>query len=208
MPSAKKSDFISENAYLEGEKISDVKHEYVDGEVYAMAGTSINHDRICQNIARKFGNHLENSPCEPFGSDVKVKTSTRSYRYTDGMVVCDKPVDDYYTETPVIIVEVLSKSTRHTDKGVKLFEYINIPTLKEYVLIEQDFVSIDVLRRSEGWIPRNYILGDNIHFESINLTLSVEDIYHRVENEDMVKFLENKTHPLNLDPVNLAPENL
>jgi len=193
MPIEKKNrELITEEEYWQSELTSEIKHEYVDGQVYAMAGASKAHDTISGNIFSEFHSHLKKSPCRPFGSDVKLKTSSKKYRYTDGMVVCDDSGDEHYTQTPVIIVEVLSKSTRHRDKGEKLLEYINIPSLKEYVMIEQDFVTIDVLRRSEGWVLRNYSLGNDVHFESIDLTLSVEEIYHRVENEDMLEFLKNQ----------------
>ena len=98
----------------------------------------------------------------------------------------------YFTDSPVIIVEVLSKSTRRIDESTKLISYINIPSLKEYVLIEQDYVDIQVIRRSEGWLPRHYFLGDEITFESIDLSLAVEDIYSRVNNSDMNDFLASK----------------
>ncbi|MDF1583063.1 MAG: Uma2 family endonuclease [Methyloprofundus sp.] len=77
-----------------------------------------------------------------------------------------------YTETPSIIVEVLSKSTRRMDETTKLMSYINIPSVQEYVLIEQDIVDIQVLRRTEGWLPRHYFLGDEVLFESIDLNSS------------------------------------
>jgi len=97
----------------------------------------------------------------------------------------------YFTKTPLIIVEVLSRSTRKKDKTLKLLSYINITSLQEYVLIEQDFVDIQVIRRSEGWLQKHYFLGDEVTFESIGLTLSVEEIYRRVQNEDMADFLNN-----------------
>ncbi len=195
MPTVKKQDIsVTEEEYLQGELTSNIKHEYVDGKIYAMAGASKNHDIIAGNIYRRFGNHLENinSNCIPYGTDIKVKTATKKYRYTDGMVVCDDSGNDNYTETPIIIIEVLSKSTRHLDRGEKLLEYINIPGLKEYVIIEQDIASIDVHRRTQGWIHRNYILGEEIHFESIGLTLSVEEIYYRVRNEDTLDLSNTK----------------
>lgn len=180
--------------YLKQELTSEIKHEFIEGYVYAMAGAGQNHDRISGTIYRKMGNHLENSPCEPFTSDMKLKTSAGNFRYPDCMVVCDKDDEnEYYKTKPIILVEVLSRSTRKIDEKDKLMEYINIPTLQEYVLIEQDFVDITVLRRSENWLPRHYFLGDEITFESIVLTLSVEEIYHRVQNEDMIEFLNSKT---------------
>jgi Uma2 family endonuclease len=157
-----------------------------------MAGASANHERISVNILSEFRNHLKNSPCEPFGSDMKLRINANFF-YPDVMVDClfDNSTP-YFTQTPIIIVEVLSKSTRKKDTTLKLLSYINIPSLKEYVLIEQNFVDIEVLRRSEGWLPKHYFLGDEITFESIGLTLSVEDIYHRVQNDDMAEFLTNK----------------
>ena len=186
------SKLVSEEKYLEGELISDVKHELINGHVYAMAGASANHERIAGNIYRKFGNHLDGSACEPFGSDMKVKVGSNFF-YPDVSVACNfDESQPYYTESPIIIVEVLSKATRKTDETVKLLSYINIPNLQEYVLIEQDYADIQVIRRSEAWLPRHYFLGDEIRFESIDLTLPVEEIYYRVHNEDMVEFLNSK----------------
>mgnify|MGYP001944438638 CR=1 FL=1 len=194
MSTVVKPALLTESEYLRGELLSEIKHEFVDGQVYAMAGASANHGRISGNIFRKFGNHLENSPCETHMSDMKVKTPSGNYRYPDVLVVCDNNYinDSYATETPTILVEVISKSTRKTDEQIKRMEYINIPTLQEYVIIEQDFVDIAVFRKSDDWRHTNYFLGDEIHFESINLTVSVEEIYHRVQNEDMAAFIEQK----------------
>ncbi|WP_305908039.1 Uma2 family endonuclease [Methylomarinum sp. Ch1-1] len=188
----KNKDWVSIEDYLQGELISDVKHELIDGCVYAMAGASANHERITGNIYRQFGNHLDGSPCEPFGSDMKVKVGSNFF-YPDVIVDCDfDESEPYYTESPVIIVEVLSKATRKTDETIKLLSYINIPSLQEYVLIEQDYVDIQVIRRNESWLPRHYFLGDDITFESIDLTLPVVEIYSRVQNEDMIEFLSYK----------------
>ena len=160
---------LTEHQYLENEKVSEHKCEYVKGRVYAMAADSKNHDTIATTVLRKFGNHLEDSNCRPYCPDLKIKTAADHFRSSDGMVVCDDSEDDHFTETPVVIIEVLSKSTRLIDRGAKLLEYINVPSSQEYVMIEQDFVSIDVLRHSEGWILHNYTLGDEAHFQSIDL---------------------------------------
>ncbi|MDO9139110.1 MAG: Uma2 family endonuclease [Methylobacter sp.] len=189
------SEWISEEAYLQGELVSEIKHEYIDGDVYAMAGASKNHQRITGNVSRKFGNQLENTPCEPFASDIKVKVGSQFF-YPDVMVVCeDENGNDYYTEKPVIIVEVLSKSTRRMDETAKKFAYQTLPTLKEYVLIEQDFVDVEVCRRSEGWVSRHYFMGDNVTFESVGLSLAVADIYQRVDNEDVISFVNSLNQP-------------
>ncbi len=93
-----------------------------------------------------------------------------------------------FSTTPLIIVEVLSKSTRKTDLTVKLLRYINMESLQEYVLIEQDIVSVQVLRRTKNWLSEYYFLGDAVTFESIGLTLTVAEIYDRVDNADMREF--------------------
>ncbi|MBU2569733.1 MAG: Uma2 family endonuclease [Gammaproteobacteria bacterium] len=188
----KHTGLITEDDYLQGELIGDVKHELIDGCVYAMAGASANHERIAGNIYRKFGNHLEGLPCEPFGSDMKVKAGSNFF-YPDVSVDCHfDESQPYYVQSPIIIVEVLSKATRKMDETVKLLSYIDIPSLQEYVLIEQDFVDIQVIRRNESWLPRHYFLGDEITFESIDLTLPVEAIYARVHNEEMLEFLSKQ----------------
>ena len=190
MLAVKNSDLISVEEYLKGEPSSEVKRELIDGHVYAIAGA--NHQRIAVNILRKFGNHLENTPCEPFGSNMKVRIDSNFF-YPDVIVDCHfDNSEPYFTQTPIIIVEVLSKSTRRMDETIKLMSYITIPSLQEYVLIQQDFVDIQVIRRSEGWLQKHYFLGDEITFEAIDLTLSVEDIYHRVQNDDVAEFLNNK----------------
>ena len=189
MPLNQALNIISEEQYLQGEKNSTIKNEYVDGYTYAMAGASKNHERIVMNLAREFGNHLKNTPCEPFASDVKIKTGTKFF-YPDVMVVCDNnDSDPYYTESPVIIVEVLSQSTRKTDETLKRKAYQNIPSLKEYVLIEQDFVDVEVCRKSESWVSNHFFLGDTVAFETIGLTLPVEEIYRRVDNNEMRCFI-------------------
>jgi len=189
MSSVLRKKSVSTKDYLQDEQQSEIKHELVKGAIYAMAGASKSHQRISVNILTEFTNHLKGSPCESFASDMKVKAGTNFY-YPDVMVVCDDQTEDeYYTEQPVIIVEVLSKSTRRLDETTKLMSYINIPGLQEYVMIEQDIVDVQVIRRSEGWLQRHYFLGDEVTFQSIDLTLSVEDIYRRVKNEDIVEFL-------------------
>ena len=183
-----KQQFISEAEYLAGEKIADIKHEYIDGEVFAMAGASASHNRISLNVARKFGNHLEGKPCQPYISDMKVNVGTK-YFYPDVLVDCSGLNDDsHVTQSPTLIVEVLSKSTRRTDETIKRIAYTQINTLLEYVLIEQDFVDIEVIRRRNGWQSEHFYLGDSVTFEAIGLTLMVEEIYDRVNNPELVEW--------------------
>jgi len=184
---------ITEEEYLACELISEVKHEYIDGAVYAMAGASANHGRIVANLVGKLLVHLENTPCEPFFSDMKVKAG-KNFFYPDVIVDChNEDGDAYYTTAPILIVEVLSKSTRKTDKALKRLAYQAISTLQEYVLIEQDLVDVEVCRRGNHWQPEHYFLGDEVNFASIGLGVPTEEIYARVANEDMADFLKLKS---------------
>lgn len=192
MATARQVTFISEEDYLEGEKITELKHEYVDGHIYAMAGAHSNHNSLALNISSEFKNHLKGKPCRAYMSDMKVRINNGSkYYYPDVLVNCP-PVNGYFTETPRLIVEVLSNSTRRIDETEKRMAYMQIETLEEYVLIAQDFVQIEVIRKSDDWKAVKYFLGDEVTFTSIGLTLSVEAIYDGVENEDMVQWLKQK----------------
>jgi Uma2 family endonuclease len=180
---------ISPEEYLAGELLAETKHELINGDVYAMAGASKNHESIAANVCGELRQHLKNTRCRPFGSDVKVKAGTNFF-YPDVMVVCEDKTDNpYYIESPILLVEVLSKSTRRNDETIKRLAYQSLPSVLEYVLIEQDFVDVEVCRRSSGWVSNHYFLGDEVWFESLDFNLAVEEIYRWVENEDMVAFL-------------------
>lgn len=191
MSDAQKAEAISVEEYLNKQQVDEAKHEYVNGQVYAMGGASPNHGRISTNLAIAIGTHLKGSACELFSADLMVKTAVGKYRYPDIVVICDNEFieNGHITQTPKVIIEVLSRSTRRTDEKAKQLEYINIPTLEEYVLVEQDIVDIRVLRRSEGWRATHYFLGESIHLESIDCTIEVAEIYERVDNQDMREFL-------------------
>ncbi|MDO9141349.1 MAG: Uma2 family endonuclease [Methylobacter sp.] len=183
---------ISEEDYLQGELIAEFKHEFIDGEVYAMAGASENHNLLSGNLFAELKGQLKGTPCRTFIADMKVKVGD-DFFYPDVMVVCDKNNDsEYYKQSPVIIVEVLSPSTRKFDKNAKRLKYQAIPTLEEYVLIDQTIAEIEVFRRKEHWQSFYYYLGDTITFESLGLTLLVEDIYYQVDNDDVMAFLQEK----------------
>lgn len=179
---------VSEQDYLAGEEDATVRHEYIDGQVYAMAGAGYNHNCIAGNVFGDFRAHLKGKPCAPFMADMKVRLG-KDYVYPDVLVDCGKMSgNDTFSDTPLLIVEVLSRSTRKIDMTVKLLRYINLPSLREYAMIETDFVSVQVLRRDNQWLSQYYFLGDEVVFESIDLTMSVEAIYDRVDNDDMNEF--------------------
>lgn len=176
--------------YLHSELTRDSKHEYLDGDIYAMAGASKNHQRIIINLTGAFSQHLKNTPCDTFASDIKVRIGDIAFFYPDVIVACQADDNnDYYAEKPTLIVEVLSKSTRRHDETTKRRLYQTLPSLQEYVLIEQDIVDVEVCRRSQGWQSEHYFMGDDVTFEAIALTLSVHDIYERVQNDDVSTYL-------------------
>ncbi len=187
-----KTAYISEQDYLDSEELSGVRREYIDGEVWAMAGAKLNHQRLISNLVINIGGHLKNSQYEVFSSDVKVRADKgKKYFYPDVVISCNNENgDSVFTESPRLIIEVLSNSTRRLDKTLKRLVYQNIPSLKEYVLIEQERVEIEIFRKSENWNPTYYYIDDEITFTSIDLTLSVLDIYQRVDNEDMQNFIK------------------
>ena len=193
MSIATKYNVIAEKDYLAGELQSEVRHEYIDGQVYAMSGAHKDHNRIAGEVFRMLANHLQDNPCEPYASDMKVKVG-KNFFYPDVMVDCSGKEEDYYTEFPTIIVEVLSKSTRQHDKTFKRQAYFQIPSLQEYILIEQDFVEIERWYKTQDnhWEQSVHYLGDDITFASLNLTVTVEDIYRRVKNADMLEWLARK----------------
>jgi Uma2 family endonuclease len=193
MSAVLKDNRISAEDYLQGELVSEIKHEYIDGYVYAMAGASTNHGRIASNLTREFGQHLKNMPCDVLTADFKVNVNRHKFFYPDVVVICDQNNgDDYYTENPILIVEVLSDSTQRKDRTLKRLAYQSLPSLQEYVLIEQDFVEVEVSRCSANWNSQHYFLGDKVYFASLDLTLPVTEIYRRVDNEELREFLQEQ----------------
>lgn len=181
---------ISEADYLEGELIVEVKHEFLDGEVYAIAGASENHNLLAGNLFAELKNKLKGTPCRTFMADMKVKAD-QAFFYPDVMVVCQRDdEDEFYKSAPVIVVEVLSKATRKMDQTIKRQRYQALPSLEEYVLIEQDRGEIVVFSRRDGWQAAYYYLGDEIHFYSVDVTVPVADIYYQVDNEDVLAYLQ------------------
>ncbi|MEN9503712.1 MAG: hypothetical protein RI964_2997 [Pseudomonadota bacterium] len=190
MALAIQNDYLSVATYLQGERSSETRHEYVEGVAYAMAGASVNHNQITANLLTSLMIHLKGKECRPFSSDLLVKTGKDRYRYPDVVVVCNEQfLDEYSTESPVLIVEVLSKGTRQRDRQEKRLEYLQLPSLMEYMLIEQDTVEVEVFRRSQGWQPSYYYWGDTIILESVDLSITIAEIYERVRNEEVTQWM-------------------
>lgn len=177
----KKNLTISIEEYLEGEQRSDIKHEYVSGYVYAMVGVSYAHVRITVNLASLLNGHLRGSPCRVLATDFKVRIGTVFY-YPDLTVTC-QPFNrnEYYTEAPSLVIEVLSPSTEKDDRLYKWLNYQTIPSLKEYVLVAQDKMEVSVYRRTEQeWMLEIYSEGDSVALTAVGLILPIEQIYEEV----------------------------
>lgn len=177
---------ISVEEYLEGEMLSPVKHEFIGGEVYAMAGASDRHHRITVNIFSLLDSHMEDSECEVFVLDLKLKADEDTFYYPDVFVASDQnPVSEFYREEPVLVIEVASPSTRQIDRRERLKVYQSIPSVKEYVTVEQDKMHIELHRRQLNgtWITYFYNQNDRdevIEFQSVGLKTGLDEIYRRV----------------------------
>lgn len=176
---------ISVEDYLAGEKTSPVRHEYVDGVVYAMAGGTMRHSRLGKNIYSRLERHLEGSACEAFIFDTKVRVSPKIYYYPDVVVTCEQLADDALEIiAPRLIVEVLSDSTAATDRREKLREYRTVPTLHEYLIISQNEMRVELFRRQEKDIWQLLILTqpeDSLTLESVGLTVTLAEVYRNVQ---------------------------
>jgi Uma2 family endonuclease len=187
MTAAPKLNRVSVEDYLAGELVSEVKHEYLGGYVYAMAGARNVHNRIATNVLGVLHAKLRGKTCQPYNSDTKIRvnlpTHVRFY-YPDVSVVCDSnPPDDSYQDQPVVVVEILSNKTRRIDHGEKKDSYLNLPTLSVYLLIEQDFPAVIVYRRTDqGFIQETYTEWDAaVSLAEIAADLSLAEIYEGVE---------------------------
>lgn len=155
------SNYISPEDYLKAEESSPIKHEYRQGEVYAMAGASNDHVVISLNMASMLRNHLRGSGCQTYISDTKAHIeSINIYYYPDVIVSCDRRDREFenFLRYPCLIVEVLSSTTEAFDRGDKFADYRKIDSLQEYVLVSQTRMNVEIFRRNpEGqWVLYSY----------------------------------------------------
>ncbi len=176
---------LSPEEYLEAEKNSPIKHEYIQGRMYAMAGASDAHVTITANLLAMLRNHIRGSGCRVYVADMKARIeSLNIFYYPDLMVTCD-PRDtnfEYFKRYPSLIIEVLSSSTEAFDRGDKFIDYQELETLQEYVLINQNRQHIDCFRRNtEGrWELYSYRVNQELELTSVNFSCSLADVYEDV----------------------------
>lgn len=180
---------LSEQDYLEGERANPIRHEYVAGEVFAMAGSSKAHNIISLNIATLLRSTLRGSGCQTFMTDMRVRISAQSsYYYPDIVVTCapgdladDAPKDR--VEWPGLIVEVLSTTTEAIDRREKMLAYRHIETLREYVLVDQERRWVEVYRRTDsGWVADLYSPEDTVTLNpatpgAAGLSFGMDEVY-------------------------------
>lgn len=178
---------VAPEDYLAAEKGSTIRHEYLGGAVHAMTGAGVRHNHIATSALLNLGSQLRGKPCFPIGSDTKIKIETNDqtrFYYPDAGVVCESgPEDQHYQEKPVLIIEVLSDSTRRIDQGEKKDAYLQIPSLQAYLLIETEKPEVTVYQsEGEKFVASLFTkLEDIITLSTFDLTLPLNELYERVE---------------------------
>ncbi|MEL7409595.1 MAG: Uma2 family endonuclease [Cyanobacteria bacterium J06558_2] len=179
---------ITVEEYLKLEQDAEIRHEYVAGQIYAMTGSSREHNLIATNLISLLRPHLRGGDCRAFISDMKVKIQTSSQRgnffyYPDVVVTCN-PQDRkrYFLNSSCLIIEVLSPSTQATYKREKLINYQSLDSLQEYVLVSQYEIKAEVYRRDdqENWTIETLNKDQELQLNSVGLTLTMKDIYEDV----------------------------
>ena len=177
---------MSPTDFLEWERKQEYKHEYAGGEIFAMAGASINHNRILTNIIVSAGSYLKNKSCNIFPSDLRIAVKSKnSFFYPDATIICGEPQfdDDFIKDTvknPTVIFEILSPSTEDYDIGKKLFFYMQIESLQQYIIIDSRTIHVRITTKMENGIWKFAELtekSDTIFINSIDLKASLENIY-------------------------------
>ena len=189
--------YFTVQEYLELEDAAEYKSEYYKGEIFAMAGGSINHNQIIMNVGTQLNQGHPRHKCRSFATDLKLWIEEVDFfPYPDIMIICDKP--QFYPGrtdiilNPHIIIEVLSRSTEAYDRGKKFQFYRSIPSFQEYILIDQYSVHIDqfYIDSTGKWSLRDYNdIKDGLKFSKIDFEIPLEKVYELVDFE-----LEESNH--------------
>lgn len=180
--------YLTPEKYLELERGSKIKHEYIQGQAVAMAGATRAHGVIVDNVTALFVTHLRGSGCISHSGDVKVRMPEIGlFYYPDQSVTCDEEkgtAGKDYILSPKLIIEVLSKSTAEFDRNAKFEDYKTISQLEEYVLVHQKKVCVERFSKKSDnlWVSQVYQVGDRVEFSSIQLTCPIEYLYENVQN--------------------------
>ena len=173
---------LTPDEYLAWESQQPEKYEYIDGQIYAMSGGTVNHGRIAIRLTSLFDSHLSGTSCIPGNSDIKISIpGTDNYTYPDASVTCDdrdQSATQFFTY-PCLIVEVLSDSTEAYDRGGKFRLYRLNPALQEYLLVSSACIEMDLYRKNNvgDWVIVNYQPGDAVELKSIEFSFPIEQVY-------------------------------
>ncbi len=177
--------YISTEEYLAGERISQQRHEYLAGIIYAMAGTTIQHSRIVSNIVADLIRQFRGKPCDVFSNDIKVHIQSdvaEFYYYPDVIVDCGGPAgESLFAKEPRAIFEVLSPDTERIDRAEKLRNYQSVPSVELYALVDQHHVAVTVYRRTgSGWESQFLTQKtESVELASAEFDLALASIYER-----------------------------
>jgi Uma2 family endonuclease len=176
---------ISPQEYLAGELVAEVRHEYVDGEVFAMGGASRRHNTIIHNLILRLDPTARKRGCRAYSTDVKVRVAAAdAYYYPDFVVTCAKDDrDEYVIEAPSLIVEVLSPTTEAVDRREKRVNYGKLPSLVEYLTVAQDCRRVEVWRRGPEGLRVEVYESGSFRLNSLDCEVSLDDIYAGVEGD-------------------------
>jgi len=182
---------VSIEEYLEMEQSSIEKHEYYKGEIFAMSGAKMPHNTISKNLLGTLFTKLKGKKCQPYGSDVRIHIESNTlFAYPDISIICDEVItrnnDDFNVLNPVVIIEILSQSTKNYDRGEKFKLYRDIMTLKEYILVDSESVHIEAfgLNEHNHWELEEYnAITENLQIKSINENILLSEIYGGVKME-------------------------
>jgi Uma2 family endonuclease len=183
MSTAQQRDLISVEEYLDGEQVSKTRHEYVGGSVYAMSGGRNQHNLIAGNAFAFLHSRLRGSSCRPYNPDTKIRIRFQShirFYYPDTSVTCQPNApNETFQDQPVVIVEVLSDSTRRVDEGEKKDAYLTIPSLQIYLLVEPDSPAVTIHRRTDQGFTRETVTGSDavIAMPEIGTELPLSELY-------------------------------
>src|SRR5581483_4003318 len=177
--------YMTEEEYLEFEENSPIRHEYVNGTVYAMSGASLAHNRIVTRLYKALERRLRRGPCEVFIQDLKLKLSPghdKFWYYPDLMVSCDRSGwDKKWITNPRLVIEVLSASTKHIDRREKATTYRRIDTIDEYVIGAQHIRQVTIQRREDNWVPQVASGPEAIaEFRSVSASVPLAEIYENI----------------------------
>jgi len=172
--------------YLQGEPLSEVRHEYVGGTVYAMAGASEDHNIVAGILFAALHSHLRGKPCRAYTADLKVRLEiprTDIFYYPDVMVACDpRDTERYFKRHPKVLIEVLSPDTERIDRREKFLSYIQIESLEEYVLVAQDTMEVTIFRRTNNWQPEILRQPEQqLRLASLEFSLPLSTVYEGVK---------------------------